>query len=954
MTDFSHSTPLVDTGQYSKAMIPLRVEGDNPAEASQDSFAQVSVQTIVDAASNPVSETAISAKQSAAIAVAAGAVAAAFAASIGSLSTALSVGGALPFTVSGVSGGAGTGAGGAPGEYLLIPTGGPLGIRIYGTVGADGKASGGYRIASGGISVSSGVPTLAWPASAGFTSAPTPPVAAVSAVTAGTIFEAPTSDNAKMALWQNAGGALAPVTDSDGVQFTRYLATGLDAIALSLKAEIGSDLSDVTSASVGDLFTAGSLSSNDNIYMSRPSPYAGFLGSVSIGINGGGTGNLMVFAPVGDGTYRVAFVQAVTATGGANSWLIPDSPYLPSGFRIGYQRLTGGTPYYNSGGYVLPYIPVGSVAAVGDITPTPAVTTITIAVQYALTYAPLPLTAQIAANTASATLNTASITALLSAAYPNAMTMGDAAAATFTASLSYYWGTVPFSAGGVLRQVRVQTVTGGTGRIVAARITGGSITVLKSWIVNTTGGTVDTFGASVLGTYFVPVNVSIFYAPITSGGLRYGRGSNSYRIPSGSSVADGSVVAFTTQPGATVSIDATIGYAASGAVSARPADKSLIIERQTFAGATASGSWSLAGWSWSSGLTATGAGWTQQAIFAQPSVIANKTARAKIKLSATTDQVGIVYNCVALFPSTTGSYGGSGVIINGPGNTLDIYALDGAQSATLAESVALPSGFIVAGETYIVETKKAGLLMSAKVTRSLTQQSVSWSWDYNQTSDTRNLVRFFGAPGVVNLGGTPTVTEFDYSAASRPQPWAVLIGDSIGENSAVGVGTTNWPTGWVYQLDAARNRGDVVIAARGGDTTTGVISRMATDISIWAARYVVLAIGTNDASQSTWRANMAAIIAAVEAAGAIPVLTTYIPRTGITGKQSKLTAMNADVMGQYFGPYDYIDFASAVSVNHDCVTIDSSLYSDGTTHPNVAGQAAMFAQVQADTPYLFD
>jgi hypothetical protein len=213
-------------------------------------------------------------------------------------------------------------------------------------------------------------------------------------------------------------------------------------------------------------------------------------------------------------------------------------------------------------------------------------------------------------------------------------------------------------------------------------------------------------------------------------------------------------------------------------------------------------------------LTATGAGWTQQAIFAQPSVIANKTARAKIKLSATTDQVGIVYNCVALFPSTTGSYGGSGVIINGPGNTLDIYALDGAQSATLAESVALPSGFIVAGETYIVETKKAGLLMSAKVTRSLTQQSVSWSWDYNQTSDTRNLVRFFGAPGVVNLAGTPTVTEFDYSAASRPQPWAVLISDSIGENSAVGVGTTNWPTGWVYQLDAARNRGRCCRGAR--------------------------------------------------------------------------------------------------------------------------------------------
>jgi len=729
---------------------------------------QLSADAVAAAAS--ASDSADIAVPAAAIAQAASEAAQGFASSIGSLSTPVTAGGSMPYTVSAVAGGAGTGGGAMPGEYLLTATGGPAGLMVYGTVGSDGKASGAYTIASGGISTSNTAPTLAWPSAAGFTSAPTAPTATVSAIPTGTVFEAPTSDNQRMALWQNASGTLLALAGSDGVQFTRYFSTAWDAMMRTLKAEIGADLEDVTTDTVGDLFTTGSLSSNDNIYLSKPSAYAGFVNSVSMGINGGGSGNIVFLAPLSDGTYRVAYIQAVSASGGANTWSV-NAPFLPTGFRIGYQRVSGGTPYYTAGGSVVtPYVPASSVASVGDITPAPSVTMLTISVQFSRTYAPSPLTSRIDANASSTALNAASITALLAAAYPNSMTVGDATAASLPAGLSYYWGTAPASSGGILRRVRLQTVTGGLGKIVAARVAGGLITVLRSWTVTTTGGAIDTFGADVLGTYFVPANVSIFYVPVTSGGVRYGTGAASYRIPAGSPVNDGSVAAFSTQPGATVSIDATIGYATGAAVASRPADRSLIIERQTFSGSTASGAWSLTGWNWSSGLTATGTGWNQQAIFAQPSVIANKTARAKIRLAATTDQVGIVYNCVALFPSTTGSYGGSGVIINGPGNTLDIYALDGAQSATLAESVALPSGFIVAGETYIVETKKAGLFMSAKVTRSLTQQSVSWSWDYNQTSDTRNLVRFFGAPGVVNLGGTPTVTEFDYSAASRRAP----------------------------------------------------------------------------------------------------------------------------------------------------------------------------------------
>lgn len=887
----------------------------------------------------------------------------AYAASVGNLTTTVTAASALPYTVRGVSGGAGTGTGGTQGEYLLNASGGPLGLRIYGTVGSDGKATGVYRIDRGGISTSSSAPVLSWPSAAGFSVAPTAPTVTVGTIPAGTVFEAPTSDNSRLALWQNAAGTLAAVAGSDGTQFTRYVAAAIDAIVTPpavavplIKAEIGSDLSDVTTATVGTLLASGNPTNNARVQLSEPVAHAGFSSRVEWSMSAGGTGAIYAVEPLPDGTYKVVYARSVTSAAGSNSADIADGPYLSTAARWGYERFTGGTVLYQTtAGVASPYLNAADVGAVGDIAAVAGTSPVTIGMRVTQIYAPAPLSAQIAAANAATATNAASIAAILAVAYPNSLTVGDAAAATLPTSLSYYWGTAPASSGGVLRQVRLQTVTGGLGTIVAARVVGSSITVLRSWTVTTTGGgTIDTFGTEVLGTYFVPANVAIFYVPVTSGGVRYGTGATAYRIPAGSSVADGSVVAFSTQAGATVSIDATIGYAASAAVVSRPADKSLIIERQTFAGSTASGAWSLTGWNWSSGLTATGTGWDQQAIFAQPSVMAAKTARAKVKLAAATDRVGVVYNCAALFPSTTGSYGGAGVIINGATGALEIYALDGAQTATLADSVALPSGFLVAGETYIIETKKAGLLMSAKVTRSLTRDAVSWSWNYNQTSDTRNLVRFFGAPGVVCLAGTPTITEFDYSAGVRPQPWVVALGDSIVENSSVGVGTTNWPTGWVYQLDAARGRGDVVIAARGGDTTAGVLSRLATDLTIWSPRFVLLPIGTNDGDQATWRTNMAAIIAAVQATGATPVLCTYIPRTGITGKQAQLTAMNADVMGQYFGPFDWVDFAAAVSVNHDRVTIDTSLYADTTTHPNGAGQAAMFAQLQADAPYLLD
>lgn len=714
-----------------------------------------------------------------------------------------------------------------------------------------------------------------------------------------------------------------------------------------LAAEIGSDLNDVSNLTIGDIFTAGSLSSGSNIYLSKPTTFAGLVNLVSAGVNGGGTGTIYLFVPRGDGTFAVAYVQNVTAGTGASTWLISGRVYLPAGSRVGYKRLTGGTPFYTSGGST-PYIPAASVAAVGDVTGTPTTVGITMSIQLGLTYAPTPLSSQISAGAAANALNAASILAILAASYPSSITMGDAAAAALTVNTSFCWGTQAHTVGGLVRQVRVQTVTGGIGKIVCARVAGSSITVQKSWTVTTTGGgAVDTFGAETLGTVFVPAGCAFFYVPVTSGNLRYNSGGTSYRFAVGADTSDGASIAISNIT-ATVSMSATIGYAASAAIAGRPADKSLSFERQVFAGSVVSGGWAVSGWSWSNGLVATGAGWTNQATVNLPSVIANKVARAKVRLAAATDKVGLVFNCVAI------GYGGAGIILNGAGGTLDIYSLDASNNATLAESVMLPPGFIVAGEQYTIEATKNRLTMSAKVTRSLTRQSAAWSRTFMATSDTRDLVRYYGAPGVVCLAGNPSVLEFDASATVRPQPHLLIIGDSIAEGSSMGVSSSSWQNSWTYLLDNARGRGDVVIGARGGDTTTAFLSRMAADLSIWQPKYCLIQMGTNDSSQAIWRSNMATIVAAVLATGAIPVLCTYIPRTGIAGIQDKLTAMNADVTSGYFGRYDWVDFAAAVSLNNDRVTIDPSLYSDGAVHPNTAGAAAMFAQIQADAPYLFD
>jgi hypothetical protein len=93
-----------------------------------------------------------------------------------------------------------------------------------------------------------------------------------------------------------------------------------------MMAEIGSDLSDVTSASVGTLLGSGNPTNNARIQLSTPVAHTGFTTKVEWSMSAAGTGAIYACELLPDGTYKVVYARAVTSVAGANSADISDSP----------------------------------------------------------------------------------------------------------------------------------------------------------------------------------------------------------------------------------------------------------------------------------------------------------------------------------------------------------------------------------------------------------------------------------------------------------------------------------------------------------------------------------------------------------------------------------------------------------------------------------------------------
>lgn len=711
----------------------------------------------------------------------------------------------------------------------------------------------------------------------------------------------------------------------------------------SMMAEIGSDLSDVTSASVGTLLGSGNPTNNARIQLSVPVAHTGFTTGVEWSMSAAGTGAIYACELLPDGTYKVIYARAVTSVAGANSADISDSPFMSAQARWGYERFDGGSVLYQAtAGAISPYLDASAVAAVGDIVPVAGTSPVTIGMRITQLYAPAPLSDRITAAEAQAASARDALSAALLATYPLSETVGDVTAIANPASNSYWWATAPFVETGPLRAVRIDAQAAGTGTLILAQIDGGTLTPLHAWAVTVTGGA-DTIDIGALGAVYPPVGSCLLWVPGTSVGLHYRSGGTSYRIAAGADVSIGAEIPCESYA-ATVSIEATIGYAQPDL--SHPAAPIVPTLRTTFPGAARAAGWALTGMSWSDGLVPTAAGWTaSRAVYGAPSCAADRIARVGVTLAAATDAPGLLYDC-----SLVEAYG-AGVVLNGQSGALELYAVDATGTATLAASVDLPSDYCAAGGHYVIEAIKHRLSWSMSVTRESDGAQYAYSYVFNNTSAPANSARMMGAPGVVSLNGSPRIDWYEHTVPVAASPHVVVLGDSNYEGSSIALTSTDWRHAWTYALDDARGRGDVVLAVRGGDETIHTLPRLAADCTSWRARYAIIGLGTNDSGPQIWQPNMAAMITACEAAGIEPVLVTYPP---YAAAQDRINGYNEVVLSGALGRHRVIDIAAAVTVGGDRVTPIAGYFNADNLHLTVAGHRAVWVWILANAPYLLD
>jgi lysophospholipase L1-like esterase len=682
-----------------------------------------------------------------------------------------------------------------------------------------------------------------------------------------------------------------------------------------------------------------------------PTPSLGRVPTFRIRMAGAGTGEVHFYTPDGVGGYTVAKIIPVTVATGVNALSLSSAAtYWPAGTYVHYKQLTGGYPRYDAGG-------LGSVVNnTAQVEGAPLAGTLnkayanTFAIAYDFVGAPdLPVATRlgsIEAGSTSLQKNQAAAAGVNGAAVA-VTSYGDTTpnANTITAGFTYGNGKKA-AASGYLESFSVGLNAAGTGRIVVCEPIPGSVQVNPVAFINVTAAAsgVNTWAGLNL---FVKKGSIFQYARITGGYPRYvAGGAGSEVIP-----GDGSGYVISTpvspQPNTnTMAIAYTLRAAPAAlsdridtldasvaAINVSKPSPSRVLETTRFSGASLPAGWAATGWTVNDGLTAPVAGgWDVVALSSKRSSMARRHVYARIKPADTTGVFGLCSNQ---------NGGGLAALIDGTAGKLRLYSwTGGATAGTLITEVALPAA-LVSGRWYLLEVIKDGFSITVKVTDTRTQQSAT----LNSANTTAQL---HGRPGIMQVSGAPiTVDSFDLLALYPSNVRAVLIGDSNLEGTALAAGQKTWG----YQLAALRSEGDIVVAGRAGDTTANfIVERRATDLQSWtSAKYVVIALGTNDTDLTSWHTNIATMISDALAIGAEPILCTLPPRTG---RQTFLDAANAEILSGSFGRYRYIDFASAVTVGNDRVTWDAQYQTGDNTHYNALGQSRILAQVMADAPFL--
>jgi hypothetical protein len=158
---------------------------------------------------------------------------------------------------------------------------------------------------------------------------------------------------------------------------------------------------------------------------------------------------------------------------------------------------------------------------------------------------------------------------------------------------------------------------------------------------------------------------------------------------------------------------------------------------------------------------------------------------------------------------------------------------------------------------------------------------------------------------------------------------------------------------WVNLLKNELN-GDVTVSATGGEDTSGMLLKIDTDLKMIKPKWHILAIGLNDAIQSTatfsqWKVLISKAIRIVRNNGAIPILTTF-PRLG--SGASQLSQMNSWIRN-YSGEL-YVDFQILSTTSGVIGAPPNNKYLTADGHPNKILNNLMFEKLKIDVPQLFE
>lgn len=302
----------------------------------------------------------------------------------------------------------------------------------------------------------------------------------------------------------------------------------------------------------------------------------------------------------------------------------------------------------------------------------------------------------------------------------------------------------------------------------------------------------------------------------------------------------------------------------------------------------------------------------------------------------------------AIIRKTAEGFGGTVAEINCSTLKLNFYAdwngTANPSANAILKSVDIPFSFI-AGREYIIELLKQVELSTLRITDALTFHTVDLI--YSQETDANltgmGVGRHWGNPGIAFFSGSVSVSKFEYVSLVTRKPSVLSIGDSFSEMFNL---PPTMQSKWNSLLKDEIK--DVVIAGRGGATSSSILSRLDADLLSFKPRFVILLIGANDTVYNTWLTNVTTIIAKIKSTGAIPVLGTIAPRYDRMGfiNQANAYIRNSGIR--------YVDFNLVLTANNDGVTWNPDLVQSDLVHPNALGFQVMYNRVKVDLPEVFD